>query len=112
MVLLIKFVHSVILLYMLGCLLLLWQYGLTGQYRRWLPLVLGSLILEAAVWLGNGCRCPLTDWAIALGDETGADLLSEIIMPVPTNVMPAYALCFVMGLLLAGRREWLYRKQN
>lgn len=114
MVFLIKLVHSIILIYMLICLALLWQYGTTGLYRRWLPLALGSLVLEASVWLAHGGRCPLTDWAIALGDETGADLLSDWIMPQPTNVMPAYAGFFVLCLVLVGRREWtrLVQKRN
>jgi hypothetical protein len=108
----VKLIHSVILIYMLGCLLLIWHYGLTGLYERWLLLAVVSIMLEGLVWFGNGMRCPLTDWAMALGDETGADLLSEIILVQPVNVVSGYVPFSVLGLWLAGWRFWQHQKRN
>lgn len=102
----IKFVHSLILLYMLVCIGLIWHYGLTGRYRRFLPFALVSLVLEGLVWLGYGMRCPLTDWAIALGDDTGSDLLMDMLLVQPVNVVPGYAVLFVLGLVCASWRFW------
>src|SRR5688500_14547525 len=108
----VKFTHSLILLYMLGCLFLIWQYGLTGLYQGWLPLAIGSIMLEGLIWFANGMRCPLTDWAIALGDESGADLLSDIILVQPVDVVSGYATFFVLGLCLSGLRFWQHEKRN
>ena len=108
----IKLTHSVVLLYMLGCLFIIWQYGLTGLYQHWMPLTIGSILLEGLVWFANGMRCPLTELAIALGDETGADLLSDIILVQPINVVSGYATFFVLGLSLAGWRFWQNVKRN
>ena len=108
----IKLIHSLILIYMLVCLFLIWQYALTGLYQHWLPIAIGSIVLEGFVWLINGMRCPLTDWAMALGDESGADLLSDIILVQPVNVVSGYAIFFVSGLCLAGLRFWQQDKHN
>ena len=79
---------------------------------RWMPLALGSIALEGAVWFGYGMRCPLTDWAIALGDDSGADLLSDIVLVQPVDVVSGYAAFFVLGLCFAGRRFWLESRSN
>jgi hypothetical protein len=81
MVWLIKFVHSVILIYMSVCIGLLWYSAFSRKSGWWLWIALASLTLEIIVFFGNGLRCPLTDWAIALGDKSGNDLLSEWFFP-------------------------------
>ncbi|MDQ7027109.1 MAG: hypothetical protein Q9P01_13875 [Anaerolineae bacterium] len=106
----IKFVHSLILVYMLGCLYLVWQYGLTGFYKRWMPLALASVALEGAVFFGYGMKCPLTEWALALGDKTGSDLLMDILFEQPVNIIPSYITFFVVGLCVAGWRFWQEQK--
>jgi hypothetical protein len=102
----IKLLHSIILLYMLGCLYIVWQYGLTGSYRRWMPLALASITLEGIVWLAYGMECPLTIWAIALGDKTGSDLLMDFFFDIPINIAPSYITSFVVALCVAGWRFW------
>jgi len=106
----IKLLHSLILLYLLTCVGLIWHYGLTGQYEQWLWLAIGSVLLEGIIWLAYGMRCPLTEWAVALGDETGADLLSDLIFPEPVNNMPAYVICFMIGIFAAGARALFTEK--
>lgn len=108
----IKFIHSIILVYMLGCLYLMWQYGLAGLYKRWMPLALGSIMLEGLVFWAYGMNCPLTEWAIALGDETGSDLLMDILFDVPINIVPSYIISFVVGLCFAGWRFWQEEKPS
>ena len=102
----IKFVHSIILLYMLGCLYIVWQYGLTGLYRHWMPFALASITLEGIVWLAYDMECPLTIWAIALGDETGSDLLMDFFFEIPINIAPSYIASFTVALCVAGWRFW------
>lgn len=109
LVFLVKLLHTAAVLYLLLCLAVIWQYALTGLYRRWLGLAIASVLLEGAVYVGWGFRCPLTDWAIALGDDTGADLIQEWLLIGPNQYVPSYALFFAVGTLLAGKRYWTER---
>ncbi len=90
---------------MLFCIGFIWHYALTGLYERWLVYAIGAVLLEGVVWIAYGMRCPLTDWAIALGDDTGADLLSEIVFIEPVNTVPQYAVVFALGLCGAALRK-------
>jgi hypothetical protein len=91
-------------------LFLIWQYALTGFYKRWMPLAISSILLEGLVWFSYGMDCPLTIWAIALGDDTGSDLLMGLLFVVPVNIAPSYILAFVVGLCFAGWRFWHEQK--
>jgi len=107
---LIKSLHTLAVLYFLLCLYVIWQYALNGLHRRWLRLALVSVLLEAGIYAGNGFRCPLTDWAIALGDSTGADYIQEWFFRGNLNFVPSFAIFATAGMVLAGRRWWLERR--
>lgn len=103
---LVKFVHSLVVLYMFGCLYVLWQYALTGWYRRWVGIAIGSIVLEGVVYAAWGWRCPLTDWAIALGDDTGADFIMELLLLDNVSIVVPFAIFFAVGVSLAAWRWW------
>lgn len=105
----VKFTHSLIVIYMLACLLLIWQYGLNGFYRKWLKFAFASILLEVIVYAAFGFRCPLTDWAIALGDDTGADFIGELFLLGNVNFVSSFALFFAGGTMLA---LWRYLREN
>ena len=67
-------VESVAILYVLYC-------GLTRTYNGWLVVALALVILECAVYLASGRRCPLTKWARAFGDASGNDWIADIFLP-------------------------------
>jgi hypothetical protein len=77
----IKLTHSLILIYMTVCIGIIWYSAIRNTTGFWLWIALISLALECLVFIGNGLRCPLSDWAVALGDTTGNDLLSEWLFP-------------------------------
>jgi len=109
MVFFIKFFHTLAVLYFLLCLYCIWQYALNGLHRRWVGLALVSIMLEAAIYAGNGFRCPLTDWAIELGDPTGADYIQDWFLPGNINFVPSFAVFTVAGSVLAGWR-WMQER--
>ena len=98
--------HTLIYLAAWGCLIGLWVYGLTGRWRRGLPIFLG---LPAVISLGlllNGGDCIFQTWARRLtGVEEGwvRDLLF-IPEPLALDTVIITAPLFLGGLLAAGVR--------
>ena len=107
LLILVKFTHSVVLIVLLIALYVLWMYSVHGLYRRWWRVAVGLIVLEALVWVGYGLRCPLTEWAIALGDETGADYITQWLIVSPVNYVASYAIFASTGIFLAFRRAYL-----
>ncbi len=98
----IKAVHTVIFLFMSACILYLLYAGLTRSYDWKLAAAFGAVILEVAVYLLNGRRCPLTKWAQHYGDPTGNDLIADLFLP-PSFARKIPPLCgglFVVSLLV------------
>lgn len=106
---LIKLTHSLIVIYMLACLFIVWEYGLNGFYRHWLGLAFASIALEVLVYSLSGFRCPLTEWAVALGDKTGADFIGELFLLGNVNFVSSYAIFLAGGTMLA---IWRYLREN
>lgn len=80
-VFLIKFVHSLIYLFMSACLVYLFYAGLTATYDWKLAFAIGMIMitLETVVLSLSGWHCPLSTLAKKLGDETGNDLFSDYV---------------------------------
>lgn len=110
MLFLVKFTHSLILVGLLIALYVVWMYALHGMFWHWWRWAVAAIVLEAVVWVGYGWRCPLTDWAIALGDDTGADYITEWLIVSPVNYVMSYAIFASCGILLALRRNYLEQK--
>ena len=75
----IKFVHTLIFVFFsvcIGIVIFSAASGLIG-WLTWTAFIL--VLLEAAVFLGNGYRCPLTDYAERLGATSGS--VSDIFLP-------------------------------
>ena len=111
MLFLVKFTHSLVLVGLLIALYIVWMYALHGLFWQWWRIAIGLIALEALVWVGYGWRCPLTDWAIALGDETGADYITEWLIVNPVNYVASYAIFASTGIVLALRRAYIERQQ-
>lgn len=79
----IKSLHSAIYLVMSASILYVLYCGVVARRDVWLWLALGLVTLECLVYLGNRARCPLSDLAVRLGDDTGNDYLSDWVCPGP-----------------------------
>jgi hypothetical protein len=101
---LVKFTHSLIIIYLLICLYCLWEYALMGLYERWIGLIVGSILLEGLVFVLAGFNCPLSEWAIALGDSSGKDYFSDVFRLDRVDYVGNYAVFAAIGMVLAGRR--------
>jgi hypothetical protein len=104
---LVKFTHSLIIIYLLICLYWLWEYALFGLHEHRVGWVVGSILLEAGVFALAGFNCPLSEWAIALGDSSGRDYFSDVFYLDRIDYVGNYAVFAAIGMALAGRR---YRK--
>jgi hypothetical protein len=109
---LVKFGHSLIIVYLLLCLYWLWEYALYGLHERWIGWVVGSILLEALVFALSGFNCPLSDWAIALGDSSGKDYFSDVFRLDRVDYVGNYAAFAALGMGLAGRRYWKSSSQR
>ena len=78
----IKTFHTAIFLFMSVAILYILYSGLTRTYDWKLVAAFAAIILEIAVYLLNGLRCPLTKLAQQYGDPTGNDLIADI-FPAP-----------------------------
>jgi hypothetical protein len=75
----IKFVHTLIFVFFSVCIGIVIFSSATGLigWLTWMAFVL--VLIEAAVFLGNGYRCPLTDYAEKLGATSGS--VADIFLP-------------------------------
>lgn len=101
-VLFIKSVHTAIFLFMSACILYVLYCGLTRTYGWLLAAAVGAVLLESAVYVLNGRRCPLTKLAQQYGDPTGNDLIADIFLPpaFARRIPPLCGGLFVLGLVV------------
>jgi hypothetical protein len=79
---LIKLVHTVVFLVESTAILYILYSGLFNVGGRWLILAVTLALLETAVYVGSGLRCPLTGLAVRYGDRTGGnDLIADLFLP-------------------------------
>lgn len=97
----IKFAHSLFIIYMMVCLFAIWHYALIGMYHPFTKWAFASIFAEAIVFVSFGFECPLTIWALNLGDDTGADFLSEFLLLENVDFTLNYALFFSIGLCVS-----------
>ncbi|MBM3790621.1 MAG: hypothetical protein FJW35_09775 [Acidobacteria bacterium] len=67
----IKAVHTAIYAVMVAAIFYTLYSGVTGRPDTLLIVAIGTVGLEAVVFLANGRRCPLTDLARRYGDPKG-----------------------------------------
>ncbi len=98
---LIRGLHSLVLLAMLAAITYVVFSAVSGRRDTWLWLSIGVVLVEGAVYLAFGRRCPLTMWAKHLGDETGHDLLGAWLLPPSwlRRVVPVSGAVFALGLV-------------
>jgi hypothetical protein len=77
---LVKFVHTLIFVFMAACIGVVVHGAVSGQITTltWASFVM--VMIEAIVFVGNGWRCPLTDYAESLGAENGS--VADIFLPI------------------------------
>lgn len=105
----IKLLHSLIYLFMSACVGYLLYAAASGTRDRLLALAVGAILLETVVLLANGRRCPLSTLARRLGDETGDDLIADLLLPrwAIRLTVPVCGLLATLGLVVV-LLDWLF----
>jgi hypothetical protein len=67
----VKTTHSLIYVVMASATFYVFYCGLVGRQDPYLAVAIGLVLLEGAVFFGNGMRCPLTELAQRYGDPKG-----------------------------------------
>jgi hypothetical protein len=76
----VKFVHTLIFVFFAACIGVVVHSALTGWITLWTGVAFGLVMLEALIFMGNGWRCPLTNYAEALGAKNGS--VADIFLPL------------------------------
>ena len=102
LVFLLKAGHSVIFLSFVFSDIIILYSGITGNYGSLFYVAVAILGTEMVVLYYNNWRCPLTKLALAMGDETGDDLIADYIMPkwAIRWVTPTLASAFFLGIII------------
>jgi hypothetical protein len=96
----IKSIHTAVFLAVLGAIAWLVASGALGRRDRSVGLAATAVVLETAVFVGNGMVCPLTPLAERLGARRGA--VTDIFLPMRVaETIPIWsgALVALAGLL-------------
>jgi len=75
----VKLVHTLIFVFMSACITLVCHAAATGHVTGLTWAAFACVLLEAVVFVGNGWRCPLTDYAESLGAGNGS--VADIFLP-------------------------------
>ena len=75
----IKFIHSVIFIFMVACLFYILYCAIARRYDWTLLVALGAIFMEGLALLLNRWRCPLTTLAEKCGAANGA--VTDIFLP-------------------------------
>jgi hypothetical protein len=76
----IKFVHTLIFLFFAACIGIVVFSAVSGWVATITWVAFGLVWLEAAIFFGNGWRCPLTAYAERLGARNGS--VADIFLPL------------------------------
>jgi hypothetical protein len=75
----IKFVHTLIFVFFAACIGVVVYSAITGWITSLTWVALALVLLEAVIFVGNGWRCPLTNYAERLGAKNGS--VADIFLP-------------------------------
>jgi hypothetical protein len=76
---LVRLVHTAIFVFMSACIGAVVVSAATGSIGAVTWVAFGLVVVEAVVFVGNGWRCPLTDYAERLGAASGS--VADIFLP-------------------------------
>lgn len=78
---LIKLFHSLAFIFISLAIVYVWIAIFAGISGWTVALAIGIILLETAIYVGNGLRCPLTRLAQQYGDARGDDLIADLFLP-------------------------------
>jgi hypothetical protein len=94
--------HSIVFLSFIFSDFMILYSGITGHYPALFYVAVVIMTSEMITLYFNNWRCPLTKLALAMGDETGDDLIGDYVMPkqaIP-YVTPTLGIFFLTGIIL------------
>jgi len=101
----VKLLHTAAWLFLVGCILAIPIAGARGQFRLAAALT-GIILVECAVLVLNGWRCPLTDLAARYTDQRTANFDIYLPLWLAQHNKTIFGTLFVVGGLFVLER-WL-----
>ena len=102
--LVLKWLHSIIAFFMLGCLIYILYAGITVTFNLFLWIAIATILIEAVAISLNRWQCPLTTLARNLGDDHGS--VANLFLPdiIAFNLFKYSPFVFAGELVLIGIR--------
>lgn len=99
MIFLVRFLHTIVMIFFLLCIFYVYYCILTNQTNFWLFFSMSSLFFEGAIVLINDKKCPLRPLHLKYGDKKG---LFELYFPKKATpyVFPFLAVLASIGILI------------
>lgn len=109
-----KTLHTLVTVTMFFFIGAVWRDVILKQRSRLFWWANIFVLVEGAIWVGNGRRCPLTEMTLAAGGETGDDLLADYVWPagMAKLVFPVSVMIYIAGIMAAGVQYALDRKPS
>ena len=101
---LVRGIHSTVYIVMVAAIFFLLYAGATGYVGLWLWVALGLLAIEAAVFVVNGLKCPLTALAVRYGAVTGYAFDTILTERTIRFTFKFFSFLMVLGLVLLALR--------
>jgi hypothetical protein len=97
-----KFIHTLIAVFFMACIAYVLYCGITGVQNIWLWLAIGALAIEIAVFMLNGQRCPMTNYAERYAPPEADGFVGDTLLPrwVAMNLVKLTTPPLVLGLVL------------
>lgn len=107
----IKLVHTLVFIFVSGCITYIVICGITGKINRYLWASSIIVLAVGIIYAINGFECPL---ATLVHHLSGRRDVADIFFPdwFANKIMPVSALVYVLGMLLVARNIYRGRKSN
>ena len=96
----VRAVHTAIYVVMASAILAVLYAGLTGANGPWLRVCLALILIEAAVFIGSGMRCPLTAVSVRFGATPEGPYDTFFPERVTRHTLTVYGPLMAAGLIL------------
>jgi hypothetical protein len=106
-----KLVHTLIFLFVSGCIVYIVYCGATGKINRYVWAAMGLVLAVGISYAANGFECPL---ATVVHRLAGRRNVSDIFFPdwFANKIMPVSTIIYLVGVTLVSRNLYRGRKSN
>jgi len=106
-----KLTHTLIFVFVSGCIVYVVYCGVVGKTNRYLWASIGIVLAIGITYAANGFECPL---ATLVHQLAGRHNVPDIFFPdwFANKIMPVSTIIYLIGVMLVFRNLYRYKKSN